>query len=64
MGRAEARRSVLLGSAGSLPAVSRSLPNTIFVGKLPTYAGWQPALPGITTHFLSRPNTALALQSR
>jgi len=31
----------------SLPAVFGSLPNTIFVGKLPTNAGWQPALPGI-----------------
>jgi hypothetical protein len=29
----------LLGSAGSLPAVFGSLPNTIFVGKLPTNAG-------------------------
>jgi len=34
-----------LGSAGSLPAVLDSLPSTIFVGKLPTNAGWQPALP-------------------
>ncbi len=34
-----------LGSAGSLPAVLGSLPSTIFVGKLPTNAGWQPALP-------------------
>jgi len=33
------------GSAGSLPAVFGSLPNTILVGKLPTSAGWQPALP-------------------
>jgi hypothetical protein len=24
-----------------------SLPNTIFVGKLPTIAGWQPAFPGL-----------------
>src|SRR2546429_5730577 len=30
---------VLLGSAGSLPAGFGSLPNTIFVGKLPTNAG-------------------------
>jgi len=36
MGRAEARSSVLLGSAGSLPAVFGSLPNTILVGKLQT----------------------------
>jgi len=36
---------VFLGSAGSLPAVFGSLPNTISVGKLPTNAGWQPALP-------------------
>ena len=34
-----------LGNAGSLPAVLGSLPSTIFVGKLPTNAGWQPALP-------------------
>jgi hypothetical protein len=34
-----------LGSAGSLPAMLGSLPSTIFVGKLPTNAGWQPALP-------------------
>ena len=33
------------GSAGSLPPVFGSLPNAIFVGKLPTNAGWQPALP-------------------
>jgi len=47
MRRAEGRLSVLLESAGSLPAVFGSLPNTIFVGKLPTNAGWQPALLGI-----------------
>ena len=35
----------ILGSAGSLPAVFGSLPNTILVGKLPASAGWQPALP-------------------
>ncbi len=34
MERAEAHPSILLGSAGSLPAVFGSLPNTIFVGKL------------------------------
>src|SRR5438034_268968 len=34
-----------LGSAGSLPAVFDSLPNPIFVGTLPTNAGWQPDLP-------------------
>ena len=37
-----------LGSAGSLPAVFGSLPSTSFVGKLPTNAGWQPALPGFS----------------
>jgi serine protease Do len=37
--------SKTLGSAGNLPAVFGSLPNTKFVGKLPTTAGWQPALP-------------------
>jgi hypothetical protein len=47
MERAEAHPSVLLGSAASLPAVFGSLSNTIFAGKLPTNAGWQPALPGI-----------------
>jgi serine protease Do len=34
-----------LGSAGSLPAVLGSLPSKNLVGKLPTNAGWQPALP-------------------
>src|SRR5467141_3886318 len=38
MRRAEGRPSVLLGSAGSLPAV---------FGSLPANAGWQPALPGV-----------------
>jgi hypothetical protein len=33
------------GITGSLPVVLGSLPSTIFVGKLPTNAGWQPALP-------------------
>jgi hypothetical protein len=33
------------GSTGSLPVVLGSLPSTIFAGKLPTNAGWQPALP-------------------
>jgi len=47
MERAEAHPSVLLGSEASLPAVFGSLSNTIFAGKLPTNAGWQPALPGI-----------------
>jgi serine protease Do len=37
--------SISLGSAGSLPVVLGSLPSTSFVGKLPTNAGWQPALP-------------------
>jgi len=47
MERAEAHPSVLLGSAASLPAVFSSLSTTIFDGKLPTNAGWQPALLGI-----------------
>jgi len=47
MERAEAHPSVLLGSEGSLPAMFGTLSNTIFAGKLPTNAGWQPALPGI-----------------
>jgi serine protease Do len=34
-----------LGSTGNLPVVLGSLPSTNFVGKLPTNAGWQPALP-------------------
>jgi len=49
--------SLGLGSAGCQPAVSGSLPDTDFltrkhkvefgvVGKLPTTAGWQPALQG------------------
>jgi hypothetical protein len=49
MRRAEGRLSVLLESAGSLPAVFGSLPNTIFVGKLPTNAGKLPALPNPET---------------
>jgi NCAIR mutase (PurE)-related protein len=36
---------VFAGSAGTLPAVFGSLPNTIFVGKLPTNAGWQARSP-------------------
>jgi hypothetical protein len=40
-----------LGSAGNLPAGSGSLPEQIFVGKLPTNAGWQPALPGTEVSF-------------
>jgi hypothetical protein len=47
-----------------LPAVFGSLPNTILVGKLPTNAGWQPAIPGINAHLLLNRNAALALQSR
>jgi hypothetical protein len=39
------RARLFLGSAGSLPASSGSLPELNFVGKLPTNAGWQPALP-------------------
>jgi hypothetical protein len=46
------RSRFLLGSAGSLPAVFGSLPNTNFVGKLPPNAGQQPALPGITVSAL------------
>ena len=42
-----------LGSARSLRAVFGSLPNTSFVGKLPTNAGWQPALPGTRMLFTS-----------
>jgi serine protease Do len=37
--------STTLGSAGSLPAVFGSLPNTILVGKPATNTGRQPALP-------------------
>jgi hypothetical protein len=51
MERAEAHLSVLLESEASLPAVFGSLSNTIFAGKLPTNAGWQPALPGINLSF-------------
>ncbi|MEY2484450.1 MAG: hypothetical protein QOH39_98 [Verrucomicrobiota bacterium] len=45
-----------LGSAGSLPAVPGSLPGTILVGKLPTSAGWQPAVPdrkSVVEHLLA-----------
>jgi hypothetical protein len=62
MERAEAHPSVLLGSAASLPAVFGSLSNTIFAGKLPTNAGWQPALPELI-YLLANPNAALVLQS-
>ena len=34
-----------LGSAGSLPAFVGSLPTKIMLGRLPSIAGWQPALP-------------------
>ena len=39
------RQQFMMGSAGCQPAVFGSLPNTIFVGKLPTNAGRLPALP-------------------
>jgi hypothetical protein len=67
MRRAEGRLSVLLESAGSLPAVFGSLPNTIFVGKLPTNAGWQPALSGVYAFQLGACRSLaslLSLQSR
>jgi hypothetical protein len=44
-----------------------SLPNTIFVGKLPTNAGWQPALPGVYAFQLGACRSLaslLSLQSR
>src|SRR2546427_8579302 len=38
--------SIVLGSAGSLPAVVGSLPTTFLFGKLPKSTGWQPVLRG------------------
>jgi len=67
MERAEAHPSVLLGSEASLPAVFGSLSNTIFAGKLPTNAGWQPALPGVYAFQLGACRSLaslLSLQSR
>ncbi len=38
------------GPARTLPAVFGSLAKDNIVGKLPTIAGWQPALPGSPRH--------------
>jgi hypothetical protein len=38
---------VFAGERTQLAAVFGSVPNAIFVAKLPTNAGWQPALSGI-----------------
>jgi len=55
------------GSAGCQPAMLGSLPSMIFVGKLPTNAGWQPALPGVYAFQLGACRSLaslLSLQSR
>jgi hypothetical protein len=41
------RVSFDLGSTGNLPVFFGSVPKKYVVGKLPTTAGWQPALPNV-----------------